>query len=149
MVSALAFLVLMTAADPIAVSLSKPTDKAVVTTKDDRVTIAIESANGIGAAQLRPGKDGWPKQVRLVINIKGLEGLTLHNGSLRVQTFLGSTMPEVLKLRDGKWEPVDLDLELAPTIRKDEGRIVIDIAPAWLDPAKKELSVQWIDFYRN
>lgn len=149
MFTALATLALVLAADPVAITLGKAADKAAITSTDERTTIAIESKTGIGTAVLRPGKDGWPKQLRLDLNLKGLEGFTAHDGTKRVHTSLGSKTPEVLKLRDGKWEPIDLDLKLAPTIRKVGGRIHVDFPPAWLDAERKEIHLQWIDFYRG
>jgi hypothetical protein len=145
----LALILLAVAADPVEIVLKKEGDQAVVSAKGDHVTIAIESATGIGRAVLRPGKKGWPKHLRLDIGIKGLEGFTIHDDRIRVQSFLGSTMPEVTQLREGKWESVEADRELVPTIRKVGERMQIEIPSAWLDPASKELSIQWIDFYRN
>lgn len=148
MFTLLAVFALVMTADPLEIVLKKA-DQAAISTRDGRVTVAIESQSGIGAATVRPGKAGWPKQLRFDLGLRGLEGCTITSGDLRVRSSLGSKTAEVLRQRDGRWEPVEFDKALAPTIKQVEGRILVDLPAAWLDPARKELSIEWIDFYRG
>jgi hypothetical protein len=144
------FLFLALASPPgVEVELKRPADKVVIASGEMRTSIVVTSATGIGGAKLRPGEGGWPKSVRLDLNLKALEGFTITSGDLRVHTFLGSDKPEVLRRKGEKWEPAKADGDLAPVIKRDGDRILIDLPPAWLDAKPKELEIQWVDYYRG
>jgi hypothetical protein len=144
------FLLLTLAAPPsIEFELTRPADKAVIVPGEKRVTISITSATGIGGTKLRPSKAGWPMNVRLDLNLEALEGFSITSGDLKVQTFLGSEKPEVLRRKDDKWEPAEADADVAPAIKRGGAGIIIDLPPAWLDGKHKELQVQWVDYYRG
>ena len=149
MFALLAATALVMTAEPLEVVLKKAGDQAVITTGDGRVTVAIKSSSGIGSARVRPGKAGWPKQLRFDLGLRGLEGCTITSGDLLVRSSLGSETAEVLRFRKERWEPAKFKKDLAPTIKQVEGRILVDLPAAWLDPAHKELSIEWIDFYRG
>lgn len=148
MLTATMLLSLVLGIDPIAVTLKRDADHATVRVDEQRATVVIDSKSGIGSATLSPGKSGWPKTLELSLSLQALEGLTLSNRDLRVRTFLGDTMPEVLRRRDGKWEPVEFDVELAPRIRQVKQRIEIEIPARWLDADQKQLVIDWVDYYR-
>jgi hypothetical protein len=149
--TALLFCVLATSADPVRVELKKDGDKVTQARTDERVTIVIDSKTGIGGASLRPGKDGWPKALRLDLGLKALEGFTITGQDRRVHSFLGSEKPEVFDLREreNKWAPIDSDVDLAPTITRVGDRIHVDIPAALLDKKNKQLAIEWVDFYRG
>lgn len=148
MLTATMLLSLVLGVDPLAVTLKRDADHATVRIDDKRATVAIDSKTGIGSATLSPGKSGWPKTLELSLSLQALEGFTLSNGDLRVRTFLGDTTPEVLRRRDGKWEAVEFDLELAPRIRQVKERIEIEIPARWLDADQQQLVIDWVDYYR-
>lgn len=148
MLTATMLLSLVLGVDPIAVTLKRDADHATVRIDEKRATVVIESKTGIGSATLSPGKSGWPKALELSLSLKALEGFTLSSDELRVRTFLGDTTPEVLHRRDGKWEPVEFDVELAPRIRQVKERIQIEIPARWLDADQKQLVIDWVDRYR-
>jgi hypothetical protein len=134
--------------DPIAVSFKHETDHATVRVDDQQTVVVIESKSGIGSAMLSPGQSGWPKTLELSLSLKALEGFTLSSRDLRVRTFLGDTKPEAFRRRDDQWEPVELDAKLAPRIRQIKDRIQIELPARWLDTDSKELTIDWVDYYR-
>jgi hypothetical protein len=142
-------LLVFLAAPSVEVKLTRDADEVTVTADEARTTITISSAKGIGGAKLSPGKEGWPKALRLDLNLKALEGFHITSGDLRVQTFLGSEKPEALRRQGEKWVPAKVDIDLAPIIKRDGDRIQIDLPPAWLDAKHKELRIEWVDFYRG
>jgi hypothetical protein len=139
----------MAAPPGVEVELTRPADKVALAPGEMQSTIKITSASGIGGAKLRPGKEGWPKSLRLELNLRALEGFTITSGDLRVHTFLGSEKPEVLRRAGEKWEPAKADADLAPVIKREGERIFVDLPPAWFDEKPKELQIRWVDFYRG
>ncbi|HTN76980.1 MAG TPA: hypothetical protein VL096_17095 [Pirellulaceae bacterium] len=141
------------AADPpptIKVGLKRAEDTVIVSATDAGATISVTSATGIGAANIVRRDKTWPKELRLVLNIRGLEGLSLTQGDRKLQTFLGSDAPTIAhRNADGKWEEAKFDKAFAPILVKNAATITITIPAAWLDPAQAELQVEWIDFYRG
>lgn len=148
MLTATMLLSLVLGVDPLAVTLKRDADHATMRVDEKRTIVVIDSKTGIGSATLSPGKSGWPKTLELSLSLQALEGFTLSNGDLRVQTFLGDTTPEVLRRRDGKWEPVKLDQKLAPRIRQVKEDIIIEIPAGWLNADQKQLVIDWVDRYR-
>src|SRR5690606_41577117 len=97
MLSATLLLSLVLGGDPIAITLQRAGDQATARVDKERALVVIESKSGIGSATLTPGKTGWPKTLELSLSLSALEGFTLTGNDLRVRTFLGDTMPEVLR----------------------------------------------------
>jgi hypothetical protein len=139
----------------IKVSLSGPADRAVVRREGRAVVLEIQSATGIGQADLRPASGGWPKSVRLRLRglgQPGLEGFTLTKGRLTLHSSAGRVWPESREQsRTGKIteRPTDRRYQLRITIKSDGDRQMAEITlPGELLTGDEPLHIEWIDAYR-
>jgi hypothetical protein len=136
-------------ADPIAVELTVAADRATLVSEEENTEIRIHSSRGIGKATIRRTQGKWPKSLRLVIDLKGLEGLTLTCGDTRVKTALKSDSPEVYRQTKEGWMPAKPEASAVPTIKQSGGHILIDLPPDSLRQECEAILVEWIDFYRG
>lgn len=76
----------------IKVTLKDPNDQVVVQTKEDTIVIEIESASGIGQADIELSRDRSPKAVSVQLRVSGLEMLRLSYESTDIVASVFSTI---------------------------------------------------------
>jgi len=138
------------------VSLSRSADRAVMRRDRSALVVEIQSATGIGQADLRPTGDRWPKSVRLRIRglgQPGLEGFTLTKGKLTLHSAAGREWPESREWRQGNKvveRLVDRRYRLPIVVKPDGERQAAEITlPPELLTGDEPLHIEWVDAYRG
>jgi hypothetical protein len=154
-----------TAASPAAFEITcKEPGTCTATNQDGRVVLVIRGGRGIGQASVRPGPDGWPKEVLLRVHLRGLESLTLSAGESKLAASVSSQSGNERRLhlwKNGKESPPltkDSPYWMEITTHDAQGRPVQGIPPAggWFEmrlppplcPTTNGLTLAWINFYR-
>jgi hypothetical protein len=139
-------------------------DSAVVTTSGDKALVTITSPRGIGSVTLDRKSEKWPTVV-VRLKLRGLESLKIESGSIVLNGSFSSHGDGGRRLytmsSDGKTEiPVERSNSLWTDIRAfdDRGREISGLPPegGWFEfdiPApflkdQRNISINWIDFYR-
>ncbi len=145
------------------IKCKKDDDTIVATTDDGKTILSVTSKSGIGSATVARQAGSWPKIV-LRFYLRGLEGLHISNGLVKLDADLCSQGDgKRLNLtQDGKKgpplapaSPYGLDIHIldaqgkpAKKLPKDGGYFEVAIPPALLTGDAKQLTLEWVDFYR-
>lgn len=134
---------------PWQIELSKPGDRATVTTQEKVMTVTLISATGIGGAKLRRPDTLWPSELRLRLQLKELEGLEMRNGVIHFSTFR-KNKEKVSYWKAGESEskghPPAGEFEVE--IGQGEGWVEIVVPAKMLEKKAREIEFHWVDYYR-
>lgn len=149
---------------------AKPDFQATVGRADTRIrflsegyktVIAITSRSGIDKATIKRESEKWPKSILVRLNLRGLESFTAGNEKVAVEWSVSSTEKNAkrVSLREGREElaldeksPYHTEVRIGDAGGKGTIKLLYFEVPL---PAKlfeenpKEISLRWIDFYRN
>lgn len=137
--------------EKIQVQLLGGADDYGVVLKDEGVVINLVSKRGIGRCTIKRHGMTWPKSIKLVIHIGELEGFTVANEKLRLQTSRTTPQAEVFKKNnEGGWDQAKSQKQHRFSIEKKEGekKIRIQLPAVLLTPNSETLQIQWVDWYR-
>jgi len=134
---------------PWEIELSKPEDRATITTVDGVMTVTLTSESGIGGAKLRRPAIPWPHEVKLRLQLKDLEGFQMRNGVIHFSTFRKNE-EKVAFWKTGESEsrghpPAG---EFKVSITQGEGWVEIVVPPKMLEDKAREIEFNWVDYYR-
>lgn len=128
-----------------------------VTEQGDAIIFVVSDERGIGAAKIVRHADTWP--AKAIVTFEGfttLEGLSLTDGEILLQTQLGTDQQEQKHAEGHYFQRGTRKLDnqrpefTALIDMQRRGQNIEIVLPALLlDPKKTELEIQWIDFYRN
>ncbi len=134
----------------VSVELKKAEDSVAVTATRQATVVAIQSKSGIGAATLRRTDGAWPAQLKVRLDLKGLESFRMDNGVMHCGTSHKS--PERVpywkagKPDTGAAEP---DGTLSVVISRTENAFEIVVPREFLADNPQTIRIAWIDFFRN
>lgn len=142
------------------ITTKKTADRVEVQTQGGATTWTITSPSGIGAATLATRTGKWPEKIVLRLRLKGLEKLTLSNGTmtLAASVLSHSGHPTLLhRLDGGQEQPVDkagplwfeIKMVGGNKVPLKEGHFELVVPPALFRDNPKSLKLEWIDFYRG
>jgi hypothetical protein len=129
--------------------------------KSDKTIIDITSKFGIDKATIQRKSDIWPKSILVRLHLRGLESFQASNGDVAVEWSVSSTGENAkrVSLRKGRKElALDEKNPYYSEVRLVSGSGKIPLKDGYFDvplPAKlfeanpKEITLRWIDFYRN
>lgn len=145
------------------VTLEKPEDRVTEHVHDGRTIFSIHSPSGIGRATIH--RESWPDHVSLRLYLRGLEGLTIENGSvaLKASVLSHSGHRRLLRVvRQGQEKVVKDDSPYRTEIRAfdaagkpieglpgENGYFEMVLPGALFEGEPKSLCIGWIDFYRQ
>ena len=121
----------------LAVTLSKPEDKAQVRWEGDVLLVDITSPSGIGSAHIEWGAGAAGDALLLRLHLKGLEGFEANNGLQRAALAVDHAPPYAVRSEGGA-QGID--------VVRGQGFFTVSLAEEWL--RNGSLDVRWIDFYR-
>lgn len=143
------------------VTTPKDTDEVKISADKERTYFDVTSKTGIGGAKIqRTGKE-WPQQLRLRLDLAGLENFHISNGKLGLSAAIlshGEDRTASLRGSDGKavapggrlWTEVRMigrDGKPTKTIPLD-GRFEMDLPKGLFEGNPESIELSWIDFYR-
>ena len=137
------------------VALSRPADRAAFQRTGLSVVLTIQSATGIGQADLSASGERLPARVRVRIEgltIARLEGFTVSNERLSLHSGAGRPWPETREQDSGgrvieRVEDRRYPLPIRLFHRAGRHWAEIDLPPAML--TGKRLHLEWVDAYRT
>ena len=153
----------------IKVQLRHESDRANVSVVQGHTLISLNSSRGIGTAILvkQDPADEWPDHVEMVVDLRGLEGLTLRTKAI---TLIGSATDDApnqarftRRSAEGQDEPIESDSPYWPNLTamsieaaglphasvQPLRRFRFRLPSAMLKQNPETVTVEWIDFYRN
>ncbi len=138
----------------------KPEDHVTEIITDDRTIYSIRSPSGIGSATI--ARDPWPKHVSLRLHLRGLEQLSIDNGSVTIKASVlsHSGNRRLLHAVEGGrektvekgspyWTEIQaFDASGRPVAGLPEGAGYFEMALPQALLEARSLTISWIDFYR-
>lgn len=135
---------------PFKVELRKAADRAVTTSAHESGVVTITSDSGIGGAKLVRTGAGWPARLAILLNLKGLESLRMENGVIRVETALkGPRQVPCRRIGKDDAQPAAPGRTLEVILRQTGEAVEILVPKELMDANPKELTIEWIDFFRG
>ncbi len=149
---------------------AKPTFHATVGRADTRIQFVsgdeatifeITSGFGIDKATVERLTDRWPKSIIIRLHLKGLESFKASHGKIALAAAASRTDQSVsrVSLLEGSEEkPLDQGspywIEVryrneGSTIRTNDGYFQITMPEKFFEGNPRQITLQWIDFYRN
>ena len=141
-------------------TVKKPGDRVTEIIDDNGTTYCIRSPSGIGSATIE--RDTWPDHVSLRLHLRGLEHLSIGNGSVTIKASVlsHSGNRRLLSVAEGgqektleKGSPYWADIQAFDAngnpiegLPEGTGYFEMALPPALLEA--KSLTISWIDFYR-
>ncbi|MGV3607829.1 MAG: hypothetical protein ACO1RA_15590 [Planctomycetaceae bacterium] len=138
----------------------KPTTNTHWKSEGETALLKVICPNGIDKIALRPGKGKWPKEVRLQLQLQGLEHLTLRTDKHDLCFSVSSTAPHdstCVLVVDGKEQALRSDHPLFAKVKLhgkknsiplNDGYFEVIIPTALLQANPPQIAIEWIDFYR-
>ena len=102
--------------------------------------LEIRSGFGIGSGKVRLNRGGWPANIVVRLYLKGLEGLTLSNGT---KSYKREDLKVLLFDLEGK------PIKKGRYLLEKKGYYEAVVPRELLGPRLKELEISWVDFYRR
>jgi len=145
---------------PFDIETQKPGDKVTVALDGETALVSIRSPSGIGGATIRSPRDHWPTKVILRLHLRGLESLSVSNGTLGLKGSIASHGGYAQRLyltKQGQVEKVKpkteirvLDADGKPIAGRpgEGGYFEITLPSVLLEGKPKSLTIGWIDFFR-
>ncbi len=141
-------------------TVRKSEDRVIEVIHSGRTVFSIHSPSGIGSATIH--RDSWPDHLTLRLHLRGLEGLTVHHGSVTLKASVLSHSGHhrlVRVVEDGQEVPVKdgspywtkilaFNAKGKPVqgLPGQGGYFEMIVPKAMLEA--KPLTIDWIDFYR-
>jgi hypothetical protein len=140
-------------------------DTVEVKAEKDKALFIIKSPFGISQADIEREGEKWPDAVLLRLHLKGLESFRASNSKVRLDAAVGTQEGKV-KVRlwkDGKEDapldeksPLWTDIRIvggdgkpAKALPLKDGYFEVALPRAFFEGNPKEITVNWIDFYRG
>ena len=169
MISGLLFLavaVTTTIADdtsPYKITTKRDNDRVEVKTEKKQTVFIVKSPFGISNAAIERTGEKWPDSVILRLHLKGLENFKAMNDKLKLEASVSSQDGKVRLWKDGKEDsPLDAkspywmsirmvgnDGKPAKAIPLKDGYFEMAMPKSFFEGNPKEITLSWIDFYRN
>lgn len=150
------------------ITTPRPDDKVQVHVESSRTTVSVHSPAGISRARIERQGPRWPCHITLRLHLKGLEKLKITSGPTTLQAAVSSQndpnseAPRVRLWKDGRedepldsehpyWMPIRLlgaDGQPTKSIPAEQGRFEMPLPRALFDNNPKQITIDWIDFYR-
>lgn len=144
-------------------TVKRPEDRVTENVHDGHTIFSVRSPRGIGSATIH--RESWPDHVSLRLHLRGLEGLSIRNGSVTFKASVLSHSGYRRLLRvvvDGQEKVVDqgdpyrteigaFDANGKPVegLPGEGGWFEMLLPQAFFEAKPKSLTIDWIDFYRN
>ena len=144
-------------------TVKKPEDQVLEIIDQDGTVFSVRSPSGIGSATIR--RDSWPEHVSLRCYLRGLEGLTISNGSVTLKASVLSHSPyrrlmrvvafgqeQVVKKDSPYWTEIracDAQADAISGLPADGGYFEMLLPQPLLAGKPNSLTIDWIDFYRQ
>ncbi|MFO0884107.1 MAG: hypothetical protein U0894_07975 [Pirellulales bacterium] len=122
--------------------------------------LKITCPKGIDKIAIRPEKGRWPQEVRLQLQLQGLEHLALRTDKHDLQFSVSSTAPHestCVLSADGKEQALHSNHPLFAKVKLHgpkaslplrDGYFELIIPAALLQANPPQIAIEWIDFYR-
>ena len=143
-------------------TVRKPEDRIAEIINDGGTIFSVRSPSGIGSATI--GRDSWPDRVSLRLYLRGLEGLTISNGSVivkasvlshsgnrRMLTVANGSQEQVSEEDSRYWTEIktfDARKRSVQELPEGGGYFEMVLPQALFEARPQSLSIDWIDFYR-
>jgi hypothetical protein len=121
-------------------------------TEDDMTIIDIASEFGIDKATISRKTEKWPKSMLVRLHLSGLESFKADGMEATVEWSVSSTgnHPSRVTLRRGKEETaLDTKSPYHTPVRIVGGNGKIPLKDGYFEGNPQEVTLRWIDFYRN
>jgi len=144
-------------------SVKKPDDRITENINEGGTIFSVRSPSGIGSATI--DRDSWPDRLSLRLYLRGLEGLTISNGSLtlKVSVLSHSGNRRLLRVVNNGQEHVpekgsrywteiktfDANGKPVQGLPGEGGYFEMILPQALFKEGPKTLTIDWIDFYRQ
>ncbi len=147
------------------IRLKKAEDEATSSRSRAGELITIRSPSGIGGVELAAAEDGWPGELAVRLELRGLESLRIRSGKTAVLASFPSTADRQVRLaridQDGTEQPLDATTSLAfdlkaldaagkpaaPPIPRG-GFFEFRIPRSLCEQGRAPIFLDWIDFHR-
>ncbi|EMI58029.1 hypothetical protein [Rhodopirellula sallentina] len=146
------------------ITLRNSDDSARVTQDDSSVVLSLQSPRGIGNAKVRRRDPAWPQRMTVRLHLRGMEKLQLSNGTLTLHASVSSNgsirswqhgdEKERLDAKSPYWMNIKR-AEHEHTDKTQPSKTItvpifeFTVPPALIAESPEELTISWIDFYRN
>jgi len=138
--------------DRFKITTKKAEDTVTVSAEKTKTVFNVKSPQGISRAIIERLDKKWPDVVVVRMHMKGLEQFQAGNGKMTVNATVSSTKqePRVRVWIDEK-KPLDAKSPLYLNVQPmdDEGYIEITFPKAFFDGNPKQITLNWIDYFRN
>jgi hypothetical protein len=147
------------------ITTRKADDRVEVRQEKGKALLVITSPFGISNATVERRGDDWPKAVVLRLHLKGLSHFQAFGSAARVEASVTGEngKPKMRQWKDGKedqsldeksplWMTVRLvgaDGKPARELPLKDGYFEVTLPPGLFAGNPKEITVSWIDFYRQ
>ena len=144
-------------------TVKKPEDRVTERVTGGGTVFCIHSPSGIGSAGIC--RESWSDHVSLRLHLRGLEGLTISNGSMTLKASVPSRsghrrllhvvhddQEKVVDKGDLSWTEIgafDANGKSVRGLPEEGGYFEIDLPVAFFEAKPKSLTIDWIDFYRQ
>jgi hypothetical protein len=137
----------------------KSEDRIVTSIELDRVVVDVRSPSGIGTATIHRKEGQWPQMVVLRLRLKGLESLSISNGSVTLGVSVsshGDHEGRAWLKNSGEETPINKSSPYWTAVKfvggqkvpLGDGYFELALPKALLKDDPKTLRIDWIDFYR-
>jgi hypothetical protein len=110
-----------------------------VSVQNNKAVIHISSEIGIGSATVELIEGRWPRTVLLRLHLRGLEGITVSNGTMMLER------PELsVTAFDASGNPTDQKY-----LCDDNGYFEVHLPDSLFDQVVTAIRIEWVDFYRE
>jgi len=144
-------------------TVNRPEDRVTENIRDGHTIFSIRSPRGIGRATIHRGS--WPDRVSLRLHLRGLEGLSIDNGSVvfkasvlshsghrRLLRVVEDDREQVVEEDSPYWTEIgafDATGKPVQGLPEEGGYFEMLLPRALFQTKPKSLAIGWIDFYRN
>jgi type 1 glutamine amidotransferase len=144
-------------------TVKKPEDRVTEVIHDGSTIFSVQSPSGIGGATIR--QESWPDHVSLRLHLRGMEGLTISNGSVafkasvlshsgnrRLLSVVYNGQEQVPEEGSRYWTEIrafDASGEPVQGLPEGGGYFELVLPQALFEARPKSLTIDWIDFYRQ
>jgi hypothetical protein len=129
--------------------------------EDGEVIVDVRSEFGIDTATIQRTGDAWPARIVVRLHLTGLESLQVTSGATTLEASLSSTGDPVsrVSLREGNNEtsldpasPYWTEVRIVGndrTIPLESGHFEVRLPEKLFETNVAEITLQWVDFFRN
>jgi len=118
----------------------KAADKAELLAEGETAILNVLSADGIGSATMSRTGAKWPSTLKVRLNVRTLEFIRISNRTIALSG----------RLDGNRWTQGPEEKPVTPaSIRKVNTCIEVDVPDVLIKDNPEQLSIQWIDAYRQ